>query len=66
MNEELPPNRVVYAPCGHCGRLEVQLGDEVYVGKLVLVMEAMKMEHEVRAEVSGIVERLALSQGIRS
>ena len=42
---------------------EVQPGDEVYVGKLVLVMEAMKMEHEVRAEVSGIVERLGIEPG---
>ena len=42
---------------------EVAPGDEVFVGKLVLVMEAMKMEHEVRAEVSGIVERLGIEPG---
>ena len=42
---------------------DVQPGDEVYTGKLVLVMEAMKMEHEVRAEVSGVVERLGVQAG---
>ncbi len=42
---------------------EVQPGDEVYAGKLVLIMEAMKMEHEVRAEVSGVVQRLGVSAG---
>jgi len=42
---------------------EVQPGDEVYAGKLVLVMEAMKMEHEVRAELSGVVERLGVAAG---
>jgi acetyl/propionyl-CoA carboxylase alpha subunit len=42
---------------------EVEPGDEVYAGKLVLVMEAMKMEHEVRAEISGVVERLGVGPG---
>jgi acetyl-CoA carboxylase carboxyltransferase component len=35
----------------------------VYAGKLVLVMEAMKMEHEVRADISGVVERLGVGPG---
>ena len=65
VNEELPPgSEAVYAPMqGTVVSFEVQPGDEVYVGKLVLVMEAMKMEHEVRAEVSGIVERLGIEPG---
>ncbi|MFP6837562.1 MAG: carboxyl transferase domain-containing protein, partial [Pseudomonadales bacterium] len=42
---------------------EVAPGDEVYIGMQVLVMEAMKMEHVVSAEVSGIVERLGVGQG---
>ena len=41
----------------------VQSGDEVYVGQLVLVMEAMKMEHEVRSVVSGVVDRLGVEVG---
>ena len=42
---------------------EVVPGDEVYVGKLVVIMEAMKMEHEVRGAVSGIVDRLGVEPG---
>ena len=42
---------------------EVEPGDEVYAGQLVLVMEAMKMEHEVRADVAGIVNQLNVAPG---
>ena len=34
---------------------DIEPGDEVYVGKLVLVMEAMKMEHAMKAPVDGVV-----------
>ena len=62
---ELPPGtEAICAPMqGTVVSFEVAPGDEVFVGKLVLVMEAMKMEHEVRAEVSGIVERLGIEPG---
>lgn len=62
---ELPPGtEAICAPMqGTVVSFEVVPGDEVFVGKLVLVMEAMKMEHEVRAEVSGIVERLGIEPG---
>ena len=42
---------------------EVASGDEVYEGKQVLVMEAMKMEHVIHAEVSGVVQRLGVNEG---
>ena len=42
---------------------EVEPGDEVHVGKLVLIMEAMKMEHEVVAGVSGVVQALGVEPG---
>ena len=65
VNTELPPGtEAICAPMqGTVVSFEVAPGDEVFVGKLVLVMEAMKMEHEVRAEVSGIVERLGIEPG---
>ena len=65
VNAELPPGtEAICAPMqGTVVSFEVAPGDEVFVGKLVLVMEAMKMEHEVRAEVSGIVERLGIEPG---
>lgn len=42
---------------------EVVPGDAVYVGRQVLIMEAMKMEHVVRASVSGIVQKLGVQAG---
>ena len=65
VQEDLPPgSAAVYAPMqGTVVSFEVVPGDEVYVGKLVIIMEAMKMEHEVRAAVSGIVDRLGVEPG---
>jgi acetyl/propionyl-CoA carboxylase alpha subunit len=65
VDEALPDGMVaVGAPMqGTVVSFEVQPGDEVYVGQLVLVMEAMKMEHEVRSMVSGVVDRLGVEVG---
>jgi len=62
---DLAPGTVaVRAPMqGVVVSFEVEPGDEVFTGKLVLIMEAMKMEHEIRAEVSGVVERLSVAPG---
>ncbi len=62
---DLAPGEVaIHAPMqGTVVSFEVQPGDAVAVGKLVLVMEAMKMEHEVRAAVSGVVQRLGVEPG---
>ena len=43
--------------------VEVAEGDAVAEGQQLLVMEAMKMEHEVRARFAGIVRRLAVGPG---
>ncbi len=43
--------------------VEVAVGDTVHVGRPLLVMEAMKMEHEITAQVSGTVRRLAVEVG---
>ena len=54
----------VIAPMqGTVGSVEVSLGQEVLAGDLLLVMEAMKMEHEIRAPASGVVARLAVAAG---
>ena len=65
VNADLPPGtEAICAPMqGTVVSFEVTPGDDVFIGKLVLVMEAMKMEHEVRAEVSGVVERLGIEPG---
>ena len=43
--------------------VEVEVGQELRGEELVLVMEAMKMEHEIRAPVGGIVRNLAVAAG---
>ncbi|TDJ32979.1 MAG: ATP-grasp domain-containing protein [Gammaproteobacteria bacterium] len=65
VDEELPEGTAaVKAPMqGTIVNFSVAPGDEVYIGMPVLVMEAMKMEHVVGADVSGIVTRLGASEG---
>jgi acetyl/propionyl-CoA carboxylase alpha subunit/acetyl-CoA carboxylase carboxyltransferase component len=43
--------------------LEVREGDRVHRGQQVAVMEAMKMEHVITADKSGIVRRVAVAKG---
>ena len=43
--------------------IEVAEGDAVRAGQLVVVMEAMKMQHEVVATASGFVRRIVVSAG---
>jgi len=43
--------------------LRVELGDRVNVGDTVIVLEAMKMEHPIRAGESGIVTDIRVSEG---
>ena len=38
-------------------------GDEVVQGQVLVVLEAMKMEHAVQAPSDGVVERVLVSQG---
>jgi len=43
--------------------LEVAVGDSVSAGQLVVVMESMKMEHEIRAPFAGEIVRVDVSVG---
>ena len=43
--------------------VEVGIGDEVGADDLMLVMEAMKMEHEIRSEVGGVVREVTVGVG---
>ncbi len=43
--------------------IEVQEGDTVRAGQTLVIMEAMKMEHEIKAAVGGVVRRIAVSVG---
>lgn len=43
--------------------LDVTEGDSVYPGRQVLIMEAMKMQHVIEAEISGVVRQLPVQPG---
>jgi biotin carboxyl carrier protein len=54
----------VVAPMpGKVVRLLVSQGDRVEAGQGLLVVEAMKMQNEIRSPKSGIVERLQVKEG---
>jgi biotin carboxyl carrier protein len=54
----------VIAPMpGKVVRLLVQAGDRVEAGQGLLVVEAMKMQNEIRSPKSGVVERLLVKEG---
>ena len=44
-------------------RVNVQVGDEVEAGQGVVVMEAMKMENELRATAAGRVKSIEVVPG---
>jgi biotin carboxyl carrier protein len=54
----------VLAPMpGKVVRLLVEAGDQVEAGQGLLVVEAMKMQNEIRSPKSGIVERILPKEG---
>ena len=54
----------VQAPMhGRVVRLQVQAGDSVKAGQLLLVMEAMKMEHHLQAPRDGTVSEVTVREG---
>ena len=44
-------------------RVHVGEGDQVQAGQPLVVMEAMKMENELRAMAPGVVKRVAIKAG---
>jgi biotin carboxyl carrier protein len=48
---------------GHILTVLVAVGDTVEVGDTLLVMEAMKMENEIKAHLAGTVSELKVSKG---
>ena len=43
--------------------VDVSEGDRVHRGQQLFVMEAMKMEHVIAADKSGIVRRITVAKG---
>ena len=42
-------------------KFDVKVGDSVWEGKTLGIMEAMKMEHEISSKVSGVVEEISVT-----
>ncbi|EOW9391591.1 sodium-extruding oxaloacetate decarboxylase subunit alpha [Vibrio cholerae] len=55
---------VVTAPlAGTIFKIQVEQGDEVAEGDVLIVLEAMKMETEIRAARSGVIQELHVKEG---
>jgi propionyl-CoA carboxylase alpha chain len=66
MPEKLPPDtsRLLLCPMpGMVVKVNVEVGDEVQEGQALCTVEAMKMENILRAERSGIVEKINAGAG---
>ena len=48
---------------GKISAVHVQAGDHVQTGRVLMVLEAMKMEHAVSAPRDGVIERVCCSEG---
>jgi len=61
-----PPDlsKMIIAPMpGSIISVNVQPGDEVKAGQVMLVMEAMKMQNSLKAAVSGVVKEVKVKEG---
>ena len=62
--EEDQAGHILRAPMqGAIVIINVKPGDAVWEGKVLLIMDSMKMEHEITAEVSGIVRQIDITPG---
>ena len=48
---------------GHIVRLKVKPGQAVQSGEVLLILEAMKMETEIRAPAAGTVQTVCVKEG---
>lgn len=60
---EAGPQRVLAPMPGKVVRVLVAAGDQVESGQGLLVVEAMKMQNEIRAPKSGRIERVLVTEG---
>jgi biotin carboxyl carrier protein len=44
-------------------RIEVEVGQQVHAGQGVVIIEAMKMENELKADAAGIVSKVLVASG---
>ncbi|MFQ6089452.1 MAG: biotin/lipoyl-containing protein [Candidatus Methanofastidiosia archaeon] len=62
--EEILEKKAIVAPMpGKITSIHVKVGDHIPIGELLLKLEAMKMENEIRAFASGKVEEIRVKVG---
>lgn len=44
-------------------KIMVKVGDKVEIGKPILIMEAMKMEHTIKANKDGVIDEIFYKEG---
>ncbi|MBD3649182.1 MAG: ATP-grasp domain-containing protein, partial [Pseudomonadales bacterium] len=57
-DESLDDSWVLSPMQGTIIEISVKPGDEIIAGQTLLIMDSMKMEHEIKAEFSGVVDRI--------
>ena len=57
------PGRVAAPMPGKISAVHVRTGDHVRIGQVLMVLEAMKMEHAMSAARDGVIERVCYSEG---
>ncbi len=57
------PQQISAPMPGKVVRVLVQTGDRVEVGQGLMVVEAMKMQNEIKSPKSGVVERILVAEG---
>ncbi len=55
--------KVVSPLPGSVLELKVKEGDSVDRGQVLMILEAMKMENEIRTDMAGVIRKLHVSQG---
>ena len=48
---------------GTVWKIETEVGNDVSVGDVVMILESMKMEIPVEAEEAGVIEKIAVNEG---
>jgi len=56
-------NAIVSPMPGKIISIHVKKGQQVKIGESVLILEAMKMEQEIKSSLEGIVEEISVSEG---
>jgi geranyl-CoA carboxylase alpha subunit len=62
-SDEVGTGRIVASMDGAIIGVEVKVGQRVEKGDVVAVLEAMKMEHSLKADVDGLIESVTVAAG---